>query len=255
MGTEVALITGAADGIGWAMAQTLLGQGTASQLQISTKLRLTTERRSWGETTSRSGAMCRPNPTLSEWFERSSRRSARSTRSSTMRALGTPIFPTLEQTVEKFQQVVDVHLKGTFLASREVARVMLIRGSGSIVNISSIAGLTGLPRRNAYGAAKAGVVALTRAMACRMGLPGTSRQRDSARLRGNGARWQTGRGWPDRLRSYSAPYSDGPPRRAGRHRRSRAFSVLAASPVHHRGGPQRRRGLAGVWRRRGRVCL
>ncbi|MBD3766132.1 MAG: SDR family oxidoreductase, partial [Rhodobacterales bacterium] len=37
---------------------------------------------------------------------------------------------------------------------------------GAVVNLCSIAGLTGLPRRNAYGAAKAGIAALTRAMAC-----------------------------------------------------------------------------------------
>ena len=43
---------------------------------------------------------------------------------------------------------------------------MVERGNGAIVNLSSIAGLTGLPKRNAYGAAKAGIVAMTRSMAC-----------------------------------------------------------------------------------------
>lgn len=74
--------------------------------------------------------------------------------------------PTIEQSVESFDRVLGVHLRGTFLASREVGRAMLTRGSGSIVNIASIAGLAGIPERNAYGAAKAGIAAMTRSMAC-----------------------------------------------------------------------------------------
>lgn len=80
--------------------------------------------------------------------------------------IGDSHLPTLEQGIEAFRRVLDVHLAGTFLMSREVAQGMVARGGGAIVNLSSIAGLTGLPKRNAYGAAKAGIVAMTRAMAC-----------------------------------------------------------------------------------------
>ncbi len=78
--------------------------------------------------------------------------------------IGAPHIPTREQTTEVFDRVVDIHLRGTFLMCREASRLMAGKG-GAIVNISSIAGLTGLPRRNAYGAAKAGIVALTRSLA------------------------------------------------------------------------------------------
>ena len=74
--------------------------------------------------------------------------------------------PTLDQSVEAFDRVLNVHLRGTFLMSREVAKAMLAQRSGAIVNIASIAGLAGIPTRNAYGAAKAGIAAMTRAMAC-----------------------------------------------------------------------------------------
>jgi len=47
-----------------------------------------------------------------------------------------------------------------------VAPGMLAQGSGAIVNLGSIAGQAGIPTRNAYGAAKAGIAAMTRAMAC-----------------------------------------------------------------------------------------
>lgn len=80
--------------------------------------------------------------------------------------IGDSHLPTLEQDVDAFRRVLDVHLAGTFLMSREAARGMVARGRGAIVNLSSIAGLTGLPKRNAYGAAKAGIVAMTRSMAC-----------------------------------------------------------------------------------------
>jgi NAD(P)-dependent dehydrogenase (short-subunit alcohol dehydrogenase family) len=72
---------------------------------------------------------------------------------------------TLEQTVEGFDRILAVHLRGTFLASREAARHFVAQQSGVIVNIGSIAGMAGHPGRNAYGAAKAGIAVMTEAMA------------------------------------------------------------------------------------------
>jgi len=76
------------------------------------------------------------------------------------------LLPTVEQNVENFDRVLKVHLNGTFNVSRAVAPHMMARNFGVIVNISSIAGFIGLPRRNAYGAAKAGVASMTRSLAC-----------------------------------------------------------------------------------------
>jgi NAD(P)-dependent dehydrogenase (short-subunit alcohol dehydrogenase family) len=76
------------------------------------------------------------------------------------------LTPTVEQNVDDWQRVVDVCLRGTYLCSREVAReFMLPQRSGRIVNIASIAGVVGLPTRNAYSASKAGVVMMTKTMA------------------------------------------------------------------------------------------
>jgi NAD(P)-dependent dehydrogenase (short-subunit alcohol dehydrogenase family) len=80
--------------------------------------------------------------------------------------IGEQAVMTLEQTVEAFDRILSVHLRGTFLASREAARVFVRQQAGTIVNISSIAGLGGHPGRNAYGAAKAGIASMTEAMAC-----------------------------------------------------------------------------------------
>jgi NAD(P)-dependent dehydrogenase (short-subunit alcohol dehydrogenase family) len=79
--------------------------------------------------------------------------------------IGEQAVMTLEQTVEAFDRIVGVHLRGTFLASREAARVFVEQQSGAIVNLSSVAGLHGHPGRNAYGAAKAGISSMTEAMA------------------------------------------------------------------------------------------
>ncbi|GGD25230.1 SDR family oxidoreductase [Sinisalibacter lacisalsi] len=80
--------------------------------------------------------------------------------------IGDSHLPTLEQEIAHFRRVLDVHLAGAFLVARETARRMIGQGGGAIVNLSSIAGVVGLPRRNAYGAAKAGIAMMTRSLAC-----------------------------------------------------------------------------------------
>lgn len=63
----------------------------------------------------------------------------------------------------QWQTVQAVNLTGTFLCSRAVAAVMVPRGEGRIVNVASLAGKEGTPTLSAYSAAKAGVIALTKA--------------------------------------------------------------------------------------------
>jgi 3-oxoacyl-[acyl-carrier protein] reductase len=67
--------------------------------------------------------------------------------------------------VEDWDAVLDVDLKGAFLCAKAAARIMTHKRAGKIVNISSVAGLTGDLRRANYSAAKAGLIGLTRAAA------------------------------------------------------------------------------------------
>lgn len=83
-----------------------------------------------------------------------------------------PVQPALEISAETWQRVVDVNLRGTFLVNRAVGRHMTGRGKGSIVNISSVNGMNGIPRRHAYGPAKAAIAQLTRTLACEWGMHG-----------------------------------------------------------------------------------
>ncbi len=70
-----------------------------------------------------------------------------------------------KMTEEQFDQVIAVHLKGTWNGTRAAAAVMRAQGSGAIVNMSSISGKVGLVGQTNYSAAKAGIVGLTKAAA------------------------------------------------------------------------------------------
>jgi len=67
--------------------------------------------------------------------------------------------------VEEWENVIAVNLSGTFYCCQAAARLMRETGGGSIVNLSSVGGLTGLSHRPAYSAAKHGIVGLTRSLA------------------------------------------------------------------------------------------
>lgn len=71
----------------------------------------------------------------------------------------------LETTAEDWRRILDIDLTGTFHCCQAAARAMIARGYGRIVVLSSTAALRGGTGRAAYGAAKAGVIGLTRVMA------------------------------------------------------------------------------------------
>jgi 3-oxoacyl-[acyl-carrier protein] reductase len=74
-------------------------------------------------------------------------------------------FPIWELTDEDWQRVIDVDLTSVFLCCRAAVKVMLRQGGGRIVNIASIAGKEGNPTLVPYSTAKAGVIGLTKALA------------------------------------------------------------------------------------------
>lgn len=71
----------------------------------------------------------------------------------------------MNTTLAEWKRVLDIDLTGVFLCSQAAARVMLRQRSGRIINIASLSGQRGGTGRAAYGAAKAGVTALTKVMA------------------------------------------------------------------------------------------
>jgi NAD(P)-dependent dehydrogenase (short-subunit alcohol dehydrogenase family) len=70
-----------------------------------------------------------------------------------------------EPDLDDWERMLAVNLTGMFLSCQAVARPMMARGSGSIVNISSIAGKMAFPEEAGYCGTKAGVIGLTRSLA------------------------------------------------------------------------------------------
>ena len=66
---------------------------------------------------------------------------------------------------EDFDKVIEVNLKGTFLATKVVIPYMMKQKSGSIVNVSSVVGITGNSGQCNYSASKAGVIGFTKSVA------------------------------------------------------------------------------------------
>ncbi len=79
------------------------------------------------------------------------------------------IVPAEETTLSDWDRTLAVNLTGPFLMCREFGKAMLEAGSGSIVNVSSVAGLLGVGDRAAYNASKHGLVGLTRTLAAEWG--------------------------------------------------------------------------------------
>ncbi|MCV6978583.1 3-oxoacyl-ACP reductase FabG [Mycobacterium bourgelatii] len=70
-----------------------------------------------------------------------------------------------KMTEEQFDQVINVHLKGTWNGTRLAAAVMREQKRGVIINMSSISGKVGMIGQTNYSAAKAGIVGMTKAAA------------------------------------------------------------------------------------------
>jgi NAD(P)-dependent dehydrogenase (short-subunit alcohol dehydrogenase family) len=85
--------------------------------------------------------------------------------------LGT-VALTTDTDYEAWRRILDVDLNGVFLCTKHELRVMVERGSGSILNMASAAGLIGWPGASGYVAAKHGVVGLTRAAALEVAAQG-----------------------------------------------------------------------------------
>lgn len=71
--------------------------------------------------------------------------------------------------LDEWERILRVDLTGLFLVSRAVTNIMVAQGSGRVINIASVAGLVPLRLQSPFVAAKAGVINLTRSMAIELG--------------------------------------------------------------------------------------
>ena len=80
------------------------------------------------------------------------------------------VQPITEFPVEEFEEIMDVNVKGSWLISREVGRVMIDQGrGGKVILVSSTRGLLGMKNYTGYATSKGAVHILTRSLACEWG--------------------------------------------------------------------------------------
>ncbi|SFB15351.1 hypothetical protein SAMN05216312_10478 [Cohnella sp. OV330] len=78
----------------------------------------------------------------------------------------------LELSLEEWDRVMNINLRGAFLCGREAAKAMKRVGGGAIVNVASTRALQSEPNSEAYAASKGGILALTHALALSLGPDG-----------------------------------------------------------------------------------
>lgn len=77
--------------------------------------------------------------------------------------------PLVEVPMERWRNIVDVNLTGVLVSNQLVAPLMIERGRGAIINVSSMAGKTSWPNSAEYSATKSGVIGITRSVAMELG--------------------------------------------------------------------------------------
>jgi NAD(P)-dependent dehydrogenase (short-subunit alcohol dehydrogenase family) len=82
------------------------------------------------------------------------------------------ITSALQTSAEMYRKVIDVNLVAPFLLAKAFGGLMVKAGSGSVVNVASVAGLQGVADRSAYNASKHGLIGLTRTLAVEWGAKG-----------------------------------------------------------------------------------
>ena len=164
---QVAIVTGASQGIGAACAERLSQDGAAVAL--------------WDVDDARGQALAadlveRGRRAIYQHCNVASKTEVDAALAATIKAFGrvdalinnAGIFKAadfLDITEADWDAVIDVNLKGAFLVGQAVARAMVKTGGGAIVNMSSVNGVMAIPSIASYNASKGGVNQLTRVMA------------------------------------------------------------------------------------------
>jgi 2-hydroxycyclohexanecarboxyl-CoA dehydrogenase len=74
-----------------------------------------------------------------------------------------------DMNLDEWHDSLATNLTGTMLCSREVLKYMIPRRGGNIINVSSVAGISGVPRESPYAASKWGVIGFTETLAIEVG--------------------------------------------------------------------------------------
>ena len=161
---RVAIVTGAGQGIGYAIAVELVAHGAMVVLADLDGDRADAAAREIGDRATGAACEVTNEADMQALVERAI--DAHGRLDLLVNNAGITRDASLKKmTVDDFDAVITVHLRGTWLGIRAAAEVMRTAKAGSIVNISSMSGKVGNPGQTNYSAAKAGVVGMTKAAA------------------------------------------------------------------------------------------
>jgi NAD(P)-dependent dehydrogenase (short-subunit alcohol dehydrogenase family) len=163
---KVALVTGAASGIGAGIAQVLASHGAMVAIGDVNA----------DAATAVAGSLPRAGKSLGVRLDVTDRDSTRQAVEQVQAQLGpvdvlvnnagvSSIAPFLEITDQDWNRLMDVNLRGVLIVTQQVLRAMVDRRSGRVINIASMAGKEGLPNLAHYCATKFGVIGLTQSLA------------------------------------------------------------------------------------------
>jgi NAD(P)-dependent dehydrogenase (short-subunit alcohol dehydrogenase family) len=162
---RIAVVTGAGSGIGRATAE-LFGREGARVLatDVNGAAAAETARDAAGEV-SAFEVDVRDESAVAAMFERSTELYGDSLDVLANVAGIQSVTNALDTTLESWEDTFAVNTRGVFLCCRHAIPLMQRSGGGAIVNLASVAGLVGFPKRVAYCASKGAVIAFTRALA------------------------------------------------------------------------------------------
>ncbi|MFZ5756791.1 MAG: glucose 1-dehydrogenase [Pseudomonadota bacterium] len=163
----VALVTGAATGIGLATAQAFAQAGCRVVLSDRDRARgeqAAAQIRTYGDAQFIACDVADPDQVAALHRDILARQGRLDIACNNAGVEGEPA-PTGDCSLDNFDRVLDINLRGLFLCLREQMKIMSQAGHGAVVNIASVAGLIGFAGLPAYCASKGGVVQLTRTAA------------------------------------------------------------------------------------------
>ena len=161
---QVAVVTGGAQGLGFAMAQRILASGAKVSLWDRDSAVLDKAVAALGDGASSKVVDITDLPGLERVHGEVEAEVGPVSILVNSAGIAGNNAPLEDYDPEEWRRVVEINLNGTFYVNKVVIPSMKARNYGRIVNISSVAGKEGNPNLSAYSAAKAGVIGLTKSL-------------------------------------------------------------------------------------------